>query len=115
MRALFISERDHRFAVLWDFLFTQNERGIMPAAYEQICRRYLDALSVGAPVPQQVCVSGHIVIRDGGYQVLNNRHFRMASATHARPRESGRYLLIDAAKPINSAEDLIGYTRTVFR
>ncbi len=114
LRALFISERDHRFAVLWDFLFTQNERGLVPAAYEQIARRYLDAMSVGAPQPQRVCVSGHIVVPEGGYKVVNEHHFRLASATHATPREAGGYLLFDATHSIQTASDLAPYFQRVF-
>ncbi|MFP4322660.1 MAG: metallophosphoesterase [Anaerolineales bacterium] len=114
LRALFISERDHRFAVLWDFLFTQNERGMVPAAYEQIARRYLDAMSLGATYPQAVCVSGHITVPDGGYKVINDYHFRLASATHATPREAGGYLLFDAQKPIKQAADLVPHFHKVF-
>jgi len=114
MRALLISERDHRFAMLWDFLFTQNERGLVDAAYEQICRRYLDALSASTVAAQRVCLSGHIVVPDGGYKVVNDRHFRLASATHARPRESGVYVLFDAAKPIKQAADLKACVASVF-
>ncbi|NJL94943.1 MAG: hypothetical protein HC915_15095 [Anaerolineae bacterium] len=114
MRALFISERDARFSVLWDFLFTQNERSLTPSAYEQICQRYLDALSVGMITPQRVAVSGHIQVNKGGYEVVNERHFRLASATHARPREEGRYLLLDCKTPIRSAQELVPLVRRVF-
>ena len=114
MRALFISERDHRFAVLWDFLFTQNERGLVPNTYEQICRRYLDAFTMGAPGPQRVCVSGHIVVPDGGYMIVNERHFRLASAAHARPRELGVYLLLENGRAIHNASDLEPMVRSVF-
>jgi hypothetical protein len=114
MRALFISERDHRFGVLWDFLFTQNDRGYLPAVYEQICLRYLDAFGAGAPTIQRVCVSGHISVPEGGHQVVNDRHLRLASATHARPREAGEYLLIDAGKPLQKADELIPLCRRLF-
>lgn len=114
LRALYIQERDHRFATLWDFLFTQNERDMPASMYYEVCRRYLDALSVGAPVPQRVCVSGHIKIREGGYMVVNDRHFRFASATHATPRESGKYLLLDLNKPIQTAEALIPSLLSIF-
>lgn len=115
MRALYISETNPNFAMLWDFLFSQNERGLVESAYEQICRRYLDALSVGAPAPQQVCVSGHIVIPEGGYKVLNERHLRFASGIHARPRENGRYLLMNCQTPIKKASELVPMLNTVFK
>lgn len=113
MRALFISERDHRFVVLWDFLFTQNERGLVPASYDQLCQRYLDAFSADSASTQQVCVSGHVVV-EGGYKVVNERHFRLASGPHARPREAGGYLLIDSHARITSASELIPCFRKVF-
>ena len=114
MRALFISERDHRFAVLWDFLFTQNERGLVPDTYEHICRRYLDAFTTSGTGPQRVCVSGHIVVPDGGYLLVNDRHFRLASAAHASPRESGVYLLLENHKAIHQASDLEPLVRSIF-
>lgn len=114
MRALFIADRDHRFGVLWDFLFTQNERGLTNAAYELICQRYLDTMGRGAPTEQRVCVSGHIVVPQGGYQIINERHLRLASAAHARPREEGRYLMLDTKQPIRRAEDLIPHVYKVF-
>lgn len=114
MRALFISERDHRFSVLWDFLFTQNERGLVPAAYDQICRLFVDAFSVGAPAAQHFCVSGHVVVPNGGYVTLNDYHFRFASATHARPRESGVYLLFDSQQPLRKAGEMAAKVRSVF-
>jgi hypothetical protein len=114
MRALFISERDHRFAVLWDFLFTQNERGLVPDTYEQICRRYLDAFTMGGPGPQRVCVSGHIVVPSGGFVAVNARHFRIASAAHARPRELGVYLMLENGISIEQASDLEPLVRSVF-
>jgi hypothetical protein len=115
MRALYISETSPNFAMLWDFLFSQNERGLAENAYEQICRRYLDALSVGASVPQQVCVSGHIVIPDGGYKVINERHLRFASGIHARPREAGRYMLMNCQTPVKRASELVTLLSTVFK
>jgi len=113
MRALFISERDQRFAVLWDFLFSQNERGMNEATYMQVCRQYLDALSAGAPSTQKVIVSGHIAV-EGGFQILNDHHLRLASATHARPREAGCYLLFDAGKKVASAAALTPEVRGIF-
>lgn len=114
LRALYIQERDHRFATLWDFLFTQNERGLSSSIYEQLCRRYLDAYSVGAPTQQRVCVSGHITVKNGGFQVVNSYHFRLASGPHAVPKEAGKYLLVDAQQPIQHADDLGQYTLSVF-
>lgn len=114
MRALLISERDHRFGVLWDFLFTQNDRGYMPAIYENICQKYLDAFGSGASQLQRVCVSGHVPVPEGGHQVVNDRHFRLATAAHAIPRKAGEYLVIDCMKTVYSAQELVSMTHKLF-
>jgi len=114
VRALLIAERDSRFPLIWDFLFSTNERGLPPAHYEQVCRRYLDAISIGAPVPQVVCVSGHIDIPDGGYKVVNARHLRLASAHHAPRLEDGLFLELDCSQRIRQASDLVGQLRSVY-
>lgn len=114
MRALFISERDHRFGVLWDFLFTQNDRGYVPTIYEQICQRFLDSFGTGAPQLQRVIVSGHIQVPEGGYQIVNDRHFRLATAAHATPRREGRYLLVDCMKSVYHADELADMTHRLF-
>ena len=105
LRALFISERDHRFSYLWDFLFSQNERGISMVVYEKICDKYLGEFSANAYAEQKVCVSGHIRVQ-GGFQMVNQKHLRLASAAHASPREAGGFLLFDASKKIERATDL---------
>jgi hypothetical protein len=114
LRALYIQERDHRFAVLWDFLFTQNERDMPIGAYEQVVLRYLDAFSIGAPSPQRVCVSGHIKVKREGYQIVTDQHLRLASAAHASPREAGKYMLLEMNKPIHKAEDLLPKLYSIF-
>jgi hypothetical protein len=71
-------------------------------------------MSVGASVQQRVCVSGHIAVPQGGYFIVNDRHFRLASGIHASPRSEARYLLLDAAKGIHTSGELIQYTRKIF-
>lgn len=114
MRALLISERDHRFGVLWDFLFTQNDRSLGATLYENICQKYLDSFGKDASQLQRVCVSGHIAVPEGGHQVVNERHFRLATAAHAKPRRAGEYLLMDCMKTVYSASELVSMTRRLF-
>ncbi|MBC7812360.1 MAG: hypothetical protein H7175_14485, partial [Burkholderiales bacterium] len=95
------------FQLLWDALFTQNEREIGLPAYEYIVRQFLDAMSEIGPHEQRMIVAGHIKV-DDGYEEVGKQQLRMASYTHARPRDDGRYLLLDCAKRVDSASDLIG-------
>lgn len=114
LRALLVSQQDPHFELLWDALFTQNEVGLQEFAYVQATREFLEAFSEGAPAPQRVIVSGHIITPMGGHALVNRFHLRMSSATHARPREAGHYLLLDCAKPVRAATDLIGGLGSVF-
>ncbi len=113
LRATVIS-REPQFQLLWDALFTQCEIGLNEIAYVQVTREFLAAFSVGAPAPLQVVISGHIVVPMGGHVMINRMHFRLASAAHARPREAGRYLLLDCAQKIGAANTLIAGLGTVF-
>lgn len=134
LRATMISHQSREFSILWDALFTKNEAGLTPAAYTNGCEMFLRAFSTpsywsmmspagllglpctsrDAPCPQRVIVSGHIQVPDGGYTPVNEFHLRLASATHASPRASGVYLLLDCAKPVDSAEALIPHLKRVF-
>jgi len=106
LRGFMISQQSPAFAALWDALFTQNEYGLTPTAYVTGCQEYLRAFSAGAPVPQTVVVSGHIVTQRG-YALVNRYHLRVSSAAHARPREAGMALLLDCAGPVRSADELL--------
>lgn len=114
LRATLIAQRSREFAVLWDALFTHNELGLTEYGYVQQVREFLAAFSEGAPAPQGVMVSGHIVTPLGGYVLVNRHHLRLSSAAHARPREAGRYLLLDCARPVYAANELLPCLDTVF-
>lgn len=114
LRAMLIAQHSREFAVLWDALFTQNELGLTEYGYVQQVREFLAAFSEGAPAPQRVMVSGHIVTPLGGYVLVNRYHLRLSSAAHARPREAGRYLLLDCAQAIHAANELLPCLGTVF-
>ncbi len=114
LRAFMISQQSEPFQMLWDTLFTMNEAGLTERVYLQICQDFAAALSADAPAEQRVILSGHIVTPLGGYMLVNRYHFRLSSATHARPREAGRYLLLDCARPVRAANELIGCLGSVF-
>ncbi|MCL4238036.1 MAG: metallophosphoesterase [Anaerolineae bacterium] len=114
LRAFLIAEQSRPFAVLWEALFTQNELGLTEYGYVQIAQQFLEAFSAGAPAPQRVIVSGHIVTPLGGYMLVNRYHLRLSSAAHARPREAGHYLLLDCAQPVRAANELLPALGTVF-
>lgn len=114
LRGFIISQQSESFRLLWDALFTQNERNMSDTEYLHVCEDFLDAFSEGAPGPQRVVVSGHIVTPGGGYKVINRYHLRLASAAHARPVTAGLYLRLDCAQPMHSAIDLMHRLDSVF-
>lgn len=99
--------------LLWPALFTRCEQEYGLADYRIFLEALLQELSAGF-YPQQVLVAGHMTIR-GGYQLVAQRHLRLASAHHARPREAGHYLLFDAAQPVRGVEDLLKRLGSVYR
>ncbi len=114
LRAFMISEHSREFEVLWNALFTRCEKESSLALYERILGKFLETLSVGAPAPQNILVTGHIDV-EGGHQIITPRHLRLASAKHATPREAGEYLLFDTAQPVESAEALIERLGSVYK
>lgn len=114
LRAFMISQQNRQFQMLWDALFTVNEIGLTEWVYLQTCQRFLAAFSADAPAEQRVIISGHMATPLGGHMLVNRCHFRLSSATHACPREAGRYLLLDCARPVRSANELINNLGSVF-
>ncbi len=114
LRAFMISRQSTPFRILWDALFATDEIGLTEWAYLQGCQQFLAAFSVDAPAEQRVLVSGHMITPLGGHMLVNRCHFRLSSATHARPREAGCYLLLDCATPARAANDLLGCLGSVF-
>jgi hypothetical protein len=113
LRGFIIGQRSRTFNMLWDLLFTRNEYGLNAGAYMNGCTRFLEAFGVDAPAPQRVMVSGHIGTR-GGHSIINAHHLRLSSAAHAHPREAGEYLLLDCARPVQTADALQPWLRPVF-
>jgi hypothetical protein len=113
VRAYMIGQRNTEFQVLWDALFTRCEQGTPSPLYERLLSSFLRLFSEDAPAPQEYLVTGHIQVK-GGHQVVNSQHLRIASATHARPREAGQYLLLDFGTPVQSMDELVDSLDSVF-
>ncbi len=96
---------------LWEALFTQNERG-HGTAYTDALINFLQRLSQDY-ARQEFLVTGHMPVR-GGHTVVARRQLRLASWTHAAPREAGQYLLFDAEPPMARMDDLLGGLRSIF-
>jgi hypothetical protein len=100
------------FQLLYSALFTRCEQEYGPAEYAEALRLMLQHLST-ATTPQRVLIAGHIAVQNG-FQIIAERHLRIASGSHAKPRETGRYLLFDTARPVNKAADLLPNLRSVY-
>ncbi len=104
---------DSGFLLLWDTFFTLNERGMPDEVYANVLNRFLETWSVGAPAPQRVLVSGHIPVQ-GGHRIVAERQLRLASWAHAHPHESGVYLRLDCASPVQTPDELVPHLGSVY-
>jgi hypothetical protein len=98
--------------LLWPALFTRCEQEYGSADYAIFLEAMLQEASLDF-TPQQILVAGHMTIK-GGYQLVAQRHLRLASAHHARPRETARYLLFEAAQPIREVKALLPGLESVY-
>lgn len=112
LRVLFLSGQNTEFDLMWNTLFSQNELD-GNTAYPATLRNFLQFVSKVAPYEQRVLVAGHIGVKNGFDQV-GPQQLRLASYTHAFPRTSARYLLLDCGTPIKTASDLIPSIQPVF-
>jgi Icc-related predicted phosphoesterase len=103
---------DPDFDLIWAALFTKNEKEYGANGYTPVLKAFLLALSIDYRT-QRVLVTGHIDC-EGGYTLINTQQLRLASATHAHPREAGLYLLIDVEKKVETAADLLPHLCSVF-
>lgn len=110
LRGQIISQTSEDFSFLWDVLFATNEQGWNIGGYNVIAQAFLKAISEHSPYQQKVIVAGHIGVQ-GGHQLVGDWHLRLASYAHASPHKDGKYLLLDCAKPIEKAADLIACLR----
>jgi hypothetical protein len=108
-----ISSIHSDFGLLWAALFTRNELKYG----EQDYAIFLDALLRELSLlrlndlaytfhQQEVLVTGHIGCQ-GGYTVVVERQLRLASGSHAHPRQSARYLLFDVERPVRQVDELL--------
>lgn len=113
LRVLFLSGQNTDFDLMWSALFSQNELDVGESAYLKTVRAFLQAFSETSLHEQRVLTAGHISVKDG-YCEVGKQQLRLASFTHAFPRRSARYLLLDCEKPVHSSTDLIAGLRPVF-
>lgn len=111
---LMISNTEVDFQRLWDALFNSNEHMVGLPTYTLALSTFLESLTELSPHEQRVLVAGHIVVGNGGYTLVGEQQLRLASYAHARPRESGRYLLLDCDTPVQTAADLIPMLHNTF-
>jgi hypothetical protein len=108
----FILTSNPDFQVLYSALFTRCEQDYGLDVYAETLRLVLQHLATDY-APQQVLVAGHMAAQNG-FQIIAEEHLRIASGSHAKPRESGRYLLFDIARLVSKAEDLLPNLHSVY-
>ncbi len=113
LRAELLSQSNQDYRLLWDVLFTTNEQGWHVAGYSLIVEAFLQHISALSSYEQRVIVAGHIEAA-GGYQAIGTQQLRLASFAHSKPRHEGRFLLLDCAKSVQTAADLIPHLRKTF-
>jgi len=91
--------------VLWPALFTRCEEEYGSGQYGVFLEKTLLGLSDNF-YPQRILLAGHMDT-PGSHQIISKRHIRLSSGRHAQPLTAGRYLLFDAAKPVNTVKGLL--------
>ncbi len=101
------------FQLLWAAMLTRNEHQYGEQDYAIFLDALLRELSslqtsdfAYTFYQQELLVTGHIACRNG-YTVVADRQLRLASGSHAHPRQSARYLLFDVEKPVRQIEKLL--------
>jgi hypothetical protein len=113
LRGQLMSQTSADFQFLWDVLFAKNEIGWNVSGYSVIVEAFLNAISEHSPFEQKVIVAGHISV-EGGHQLVGELQLRVASYAHAGPKRAGEYLMLDCAKPVEKAADLVANLRPTF-
>jgi calcineurin-like phosphoesterase family protein len=113
LRVLFLSGQNTNFDLMWNTLFSQNELDMGETAYLKTVKVFLQCFSEISPDEQRVLVAGHIGVKDG-YAEIGKQQLRIASYTHAFPKRSARYLVLDCAKPVKTSADLVPNLNFVF-
>jgi hypothetical protein len=98
--------------LLWPALFTRCEYEYGPNDYAIFLEAMLKELSLDFS-RQHLLIAGHLKVK-GGYEIVAQRHLRLASAQHAAPRKAGQYLLFDTAQPVRDIKELLRGLGSVF-
>ncbi|MCP4538765.1 MAG: hypothetical protein GY832_16650 [Chloroflexi bacterium] len=108
-----ISSTHVDFELLWAAIITRNEHQYEEPDYAIFLDALLRELSSFRSNDfeytfhqQELLVTGHIACQDG-YTIVADRQLRLASGSHAHPRQSARYLLFDVEKPIRQMDELL--------
>lgn len=100
------------FEWLRSALFTLCEQEYGLAGYESVLESALRNMSMQY-ASQRVLVAGHMSVNNG-YEVVARRHLRLASGSHAGLSGPRLYLLCDAERRVNGAEDLLAGLHSVY-
>ncbi len=103
LRSLLVSDMPD-FNFLWSTLFTRNELDVGEERYRQVVDSFLRVASAGF-VEQRILVAGHIPTR--GRVIVAGRHLRLHSGTFNGSTRDSSYLLLDVAKPVRDALELL--------
>jgi len=112
LKGYFVTTSDG-FDKLRSTLFTRCEHEYETDTYKKNLEALLDYLSFDY-VTQKVLVSGHIAVKNG-YQKVVDKQLRLASGTHAKPQKSGKYLLFNTAKEIESVNELMVGLNSIYQ
>lgn len=113
LRVLFLSGQNTDFDLIWNTLFSQNDQEVGEAVYSRTLKNFLQYMSETGSHEQRVLVAGHIGVRDG-YAEVCKQQLRMASYTHAFPKRSARYLMLNCEAQVKTAADLVPSLCMVF-
>lgn len=113
LRVLFLTGQNTDFDLMWNTLFSQNELEVGESTYQRTVKTFLQVISEVSPCEQRVLTTGHIGVKDG-YLEVGKQQLRFASHTHAFPKRSARYLLLDCETQVKTTSDLVGSLKFVF-
>lgn len=112
LRGFIASSHPDFDTLLWPALFTRCEEEYGLGDHRIFVDALLQALAINYAT-QTYLITGHMTIKNG-YQLVTKHHLRLASAHHATPRQTGRYLLFDTSRPVGNIKELVKQLGTVF-
>jgi|GEM_PF-1042394 len=96
--------------LLWEVFMNKNEYAYRKK-HDRIVEGFHENMSKIAPF--DVLISSHIEEKEG-YKVVHDRHFRLCTSYGARDQQSKKYLLLDVAAKIESAQQLVPQLRNLW-